>query len=392
MTKKMFGTSVGRNLAASFVAILCVLLAACGSAQPVTSSPAAASPAADAKPASATSAVQGSAPASVKPGAAASAAASAGGSAKLAASAAGEKVIVVYSTIASLYLPLWYGQEAGIFARNGINAEVQLLSNSSAAMAALLSGNAQIYQGGRSDIVSAVVGGADLVALATIAPVYPYKLEVAPEIKTPQDLKGKKLAIASQGDTSDVATRLTLQKFGLEPDKDVALIAVGGVPQRTAALVGGAVQGTVDSPPSVFALEAQGFHPLFDITALGLPSANQVVTVQRSYLSSHRDLIQRYVDSMIQSFAKLKTDKPRGVELMKRYYKSDDESAMSRGYDYATQEAIAALPYPKVEQFKDSIDILSKTKPKVVGFNVASILDDSFVKSAAERHLDTTPQ
>jgi len=258
-------------------------------------------------------------------------------------------------------------------------------------MAALLSGEIQIYQGGGSDALNAATNGADLLALATMAPVYPYKLEVAPEIKQPSDLKGKKLAIGSIGDTSEVATRLALQKFGLEPEKDVALVAVGGVPQRTAALQSGAVQGTVDSPPSNLNLEKLGYHPLVDIATLGGSSANQVVTVQRSWLNAHRDVAQRYIDSMLQSVVKTKADKAQSVALLKKYYKSEDDAAMTFAYEYATQEAIASQPFPKVEQFKDSIATLSKSNPKLTSFDVASLLDPSFVQSAVDRHLDTTP-
>jgi len=299
--------------------------------------------------------------------------------------------VVVYSTIASLYLPLWMCGEGGVCARNGLDVDVRLMPSSSPAMAALLANEVQVFQAGGSDVLSAAAGGADLVALATMAPVYPYKLEVAPEIKTGADLKGKKLAIGSIGDISDVATRLALRSFGLEADKDVALVAVGGVPQRTAALQSGAVQGTVDSPPSNLTLEKLGFHPLVDIATLGGSSANQVVTVKRDWLSAHKDVAQRYIDSMLQSVVKTKADKPRSVALLKKYYKSDDDAAMSFAYDYATKEAISSQPFPKAEQFADSVSTLSKTNPQLATFDVSKVLDSSLVQNALDRHLDTQP-
>jgi NitT/TauT family transport system substrate-binding protein len=311
--------------------------------------------------------------------------------ASAAAKPAGDKLVVVYSTIASLYLPLWMCGEGGVCARNGLDVDVRLMPSSSPAMAALLANEVQVFQAGGSDVLSAAAGGADLVALATMAPVYPYKLEVAPEIKTGADLKGKKLAIGSIGDISDVATRLALRSFGLEADKDVALVAVGGVPQRTAALQSGAVQGTVDSPPSNLTLEKLGFHPLVDIATLGGSSANQVVTVKRDWLSAHKDVAQRYIDSMLQSVVKTKADKPRSVALLKKYYKSDDDAAMSFAYDYATKEAISSQPFPKAEQFADSVSTLSKTNPQLATFDVSKVLDSSLVQNALDRHLDTQP-
>lgn len=334
----------------------------------------------------------GSAAAPASSGSAANPASHAGSTTKPAPSApAADKLIVVYSTIASLYLPLWMCGDGGVCARHGLDVEVRLMPSSAPAMAALLSGEVQVFQAGGSDVLSAAAGGADLVALATMAPVYPYKLEVAPEIKSPADLKGKKLAIGSIGDTSEVATRLALRSFGLEAEKDVALVAVGGIPQRTAALQSGAVQGTVDSPPSNLKLEKLGFHPLVDIATLGGSSANQVVTVKRDWLTAHKDTAQRYIDAMLQSVSKTKSDKAQSVALLKKYYKSDDEAAMEFAYEYATKEAIASQPFPKPDQFTDSISTLSKTNPKLATFDVKGVLDPSFVQSAIDRHLDTTP-
>lgn len=367
----------------------CVLLAACGGSTATSPSAPGASVAVSAKAASA--AAVSPKPASSAAASAAAASAKPAASGSVAAKPGSEKLVVVYSTIASLFLPLWMCGDGGVCARNGLDVNVRLLTSSSASMAALLSGEAQIFQAGGSDVLSAVAGGADLVALATMAPVYPYKLEVAPDIKTGADLKGKKLAIASIGDTSEVATRLALKSFGLEAGKDVALVAVGGVPQRTAALQSGAVQGTVDSVPSTLNLEKLGFHALVDVATLGGSSANQVVTVKRDWLNSHKDVAQRYIDSMVQAVVKTKADKADSVALLKKYYKSNDDAAMSVAYDYATKEALASRPFTKVDQFADSIATLSKSNSKIASVDVSKFIDTSLVQSAIDRHLDTTP-
>jgi NitT/TauT family transport system substrate-binding protein len=374
-------------------ASLCLLLAACGAAQttPATSSPASPAAAASAAGPKPAATAAGSAAASAKPATGASPVDGAGAKPSAAAKPGSDKLVVAYSTIASLYLPLWMCGDGGVCARNNLDVDVRLMPSSGPAMAALLAGEIQIYQGGGSDVLAAAANGADLVALATMAPVYPYKLEVAADIKTPADLKGKKLAIGSIGDTSDVATRLALQSFGLEAEKDVALVAVGGVPQRTAALQSGAVQGTVDSPPSNLNLEKLGFHPLVDIATLGGSSANQVVTVQRSWLSAHKDVAQRYIDSMVQAVVKAKSDKALSISLLKKYYKSDDTDAMTFAYDYATREAIASQPFTTVEQFKDSVTQLNKTNPKIATFDISKIIDSSLLQSAIDRKLDVTP-
>jgi len=151
------------------------------------------------------------------------------------------------------------------------------------------------------------------------------------------------------------------------------------------------VQGTASSPPNSLQLEALGFHPLIDIAAMGLPAGTQSIAVRRDWLNSHHDIAQRYMDSMVQAVAKVKADRPASIALLKKYFKSDDQKAMDAAYDFLVKEALASLPAPKPEQFKDAVDILAKTNPKVASFNVTAVLDDSFVKNAADRHLDRAP-
>src|SRR5579864_5571078 len=94
-------------------------------------------------------------------------------------------IVVAYSALTAAQLPLWVGQEAGIFAKHGLTVSADLVSGGSASMAALLSGQVQVDEGGGADALSADAGGADVVLLETMMPVYPYVFEVPPDIQTP---------------------------------------------------------------------------------------------------------------------------------------------------------------------------------------------------------------
>ena len=298
------------------------------------------------------------------------------------------KLVVVYGSINGDDLPTWIAKEAGIFSRNGLDVDLQLVSSSSAAMAAVVSGNADVAQTGGSDAVSAVVGGADVVVLAVTSPVYSYVFEVAASIKTTDDLKGKKVGVSSVGSSADVGVRVALRKVGLDPDKDVGILAAGDVPSRTAAMISGAIQGTVVNPPETLALERAGFHPLLDLAALKLPAVLQSSIVKRSLTKDRAPVAQRYVDSLVQAIAYMKANKTFTVGVLKKYFKSEDEAAMSATYDFFTTEVVAALPAPRPELFADAIAVLAAKNDKVKGFDAARIVDDSFVASAAKRGLD----
>ena len=62
---------------------------------------------------------------------------------------------------------------------------------------------------------------------------------MAPGISSPADLKGKSIGISRFGASSDLATRAVLKKFGMNADKDVALIQTGSTSERMAAMKAG---------------------------------------------------------------------------------------------------------------------------------------------------------
>src|SRR5205085_12266514 len=138
----------------------------------------------------------------------------------------------------------------------------------------------------------ALSNGPNLRIVATLPGAYPYLLEVAPEIKSFQDLAGKKLGFSNVGGSADIATHVVLRQNGLDPDKDVTIVATGSSQNRTSALLSGAIQGGMASPPDNQAVESIGLHPIQDLASQHLPSANTVVVMQRSFVTANHDVVQ----------------------------------------------------------------------------------------------------
>ncbi|MBI3522108.1 MAG: ABC transporter substrate-binding protein [Chloroflexi bacterium] len=297
-----------------------------------------------------------------------------------------QKIVVAFSEIYEGALPMWYAQEKGIFQKNFVDPDLRFIA-SSTGVAALLAGEVQLFHGGGSEVVSAVAGGADLLMVGNLVPIYPYVFMVSANVKTLADLKGKKVGVSSPGSTSDIATRVGLAKLGIDPDKDVTIVAVGSSQNRTAALLSGAIQGGLDQPPGSIVLESKGLHSLFDMASQKLPVVNNGITLQRSYVGANRPIVQRYMDSLVQSIAALRKDKPGALEVLQKQLGEKDQKVLGATYDYA-MGLFPSQPYAKIEAFADSIRVLSATNPKIAGFDAMKILDDSFVKSAVDRGLD----
>jgi len=300
------------------------------------------------------------------------------------------KVTAAYSNISADDWVMWYAFEQGIFKANGLDVNMQSINGGAQTSAALLASQIHIGQFGGSEALSAVAGGADLVLVGNMAPVYPYILYAQKNIKTVADLKGKKVAISNAGGSSDIATRAALKANGLDPDKDVVIVAVGSHANRTAALLAGSVDAGVDDPPEDAELVKAGLNKVIDLASQKLPAANTGIIVQRSFLNANKDTIQAYVDATVQARAKMKTDKEGSVTVLKKYFKSEDTASMTSAYDFfigGASPVTPIYPFPAVEQFKDAIAILGVTNDKIKTVDVSKMIDTSFVKSAQDRKL-----
>lgn len=296
------------------------------------------------------------------------------------------KLVVAYSSTDISMLPVWYAIDEGLFKKSGLTIDLQFVASSNS-VSALLSHDADIAHVGGSGVLSAAVNGADLVMVGVLGPVYPYKLMVTPDIKSPADLKSKKFGVSVVGDASDIALRVSLRKLGVDPDRDVTIVSTGNHANRTAAMFAGAIQGGVDSPPATTELEDKGFYAIVDLASSNALAANLCITVQRGWLADHHDLMQRFIDTVVQGSARARNDKPRSLDIMAKYTNTDDRRALDAAYDYYTKEVIPEYPFLRMEHMADSIDILSQTNPKVKELDVPRMLDASFVQSASDRGL-----
>lgn len=293
------------------------------------------------------------------------------------------KVVVSWGTLDVANLPVWIAQKAGYFKQRGLDVDLQYQA-STIQIASLLSGGVQIAQIGGTNVVSADASGADLIVMGTLSPIFPHLFMVAPEIKTAAQLKGRVVGISRFGDAGDMASRIALGRLGLS-DKDVSFVQVGSSTNRAAALMNGAIQAGVVIPPQNTPLEAHGVHTLVDLARLRIPAANITISARAAWVSAHRPAMQAYIDGLVDGLKRMRADKPYAIAVMKQYFESDDGKAMGAAYDFYTHEILTTLPYPRVAQFTSSLDELAKTNEKVKGFDVAKILDDSFLRNASAR-------
>jgi NitT/TauT family transport system substrate-binding protein len=300
------------------------------------------------------------------------------------------KLTVSYSERVGSYLPLMLAQSQGIFQKHGLDPELTLLTGATG-MSALLSGQVQIAQIGGSEVVSAEAGGSDLVMSGNLGAVSSYVFIVTPDIKTLDDLKGKQVGISSVGGSADIATRTAMHRFGMDPDKDITILPMGSLQNRTAGLRNGAIQAAPANPPDSFILQREGFRVLFNIADLGIPTANATIVAQRTWINSHPELFQAWNDSIVEAIALAKAHPEVGVPVMKDFLQSDDDELMRETYDFWVNKILKEPPSLTPDQFADTIDALSANNTKVRDVDVTRMIDMGFIQHAVDSGLASAP-
>lgn len=303
-----------------------------------------------------------------------------------AASGGGVPLHVSYSNLIATNLDAWLAYESGIFKQNGLDVTLDNIA-SSTGIPALLSGQTQIAHLGGSEALSAAAQGGDLVVIGVTNPTYPFVFMAPASISDVQQMQGKKIGVSNMGSSSDIATRVMLHKVGLDPEKDVSIVAVGSLENRIAALFSGAIDGGVAQPPDQLALEDKGFHVIYDMAAQHLPSVGDCIVVQRGWLNANHDIAQRYVDSIVQSLALSKKDKAQSIAVLSKYLKNTDQRALDVTYTFFVGSVEPDYPVVKPELYADSVQQLSASNEKIKSFDLKSILDNSLVQSAMDRHV-----
>jgi ABC-type nitrate/sulfonate/bicarbonate transport system substrate-binding protein len=295
------------------------------------------------------------------------------------------KIKASYGNVTPANIAPFLAKELGIFAKHGLDVDLLLIDGGAPSAAALISGQVQFANFGGTETMSGVAGGAEIAAVALFVPVTPWQLLAKTDYKTPDDLRGKTVGVASKGGSSEVAADLSLQRLKLDPNKDVTKTALGSVANLTKAMLGGAVYAGPGHPPDTVLLLKSGFKVIVDLAAEKIPATDNCTIVRKSYMASNRQTVQAYIDSEIEAIAMAKKDKPTTVKALGKLLSLDDQEALSQAYDFYVTQIMPIYPHVTADTFNYTKEALVATNPAVKNLDVMKAIDDSFVADAEKR-------
>jgi NitT/TauT family transport system substrate-binding protein len=290
------------------------------------------------------------------------------------------KVRAAYTSIGIQFDPVYIMKELDLPRKHGLDVEVLFVPVSSRALQAALAGEIQFLTSGGVANINANATGADFVGLTATLNTFAFKILGGPEIRKPEQLKGKKVAISRLGGASDFSIRYALTHWGLVPDKDVALLQVGGEPESVLALQNKAVDAAILSEPFSTVATRAGAVVVADLSQLGVPYTMHGFGVRKSFIRANRDVVVRFMKAYLEGIYVFKTNKELALNVLKKYTRLDDLSLVQVSYDEMSQRLIRRVPYPDREGIQTIIDQLAKTRPQMKSLNPNDFIDPSILK------------
>jgi len=294
-----------------------------------------------------------------------------------------QAIRVSYGGTSGYNVPIWVTTEAGLFKKYGLNGELIMISGASQSMQAMVANETQVANTSGSAPINAKLQGADAVIVATSYDLIPYGFVVNKDIRTPADLKGKKIAISRFGGITELAVKLAVEKFGLS-QKDITIIQAGPDAQRIPAVASGAVAASVLAPPGLFAATAQGLRVLADLGDLGAKYPTSSFFVMRSYLSRHRSAVKQFLMALMEGLSIYAKDKTFSMKVMRKYTKLNDPDIASKTQDYYTKKTLL-IPLNDPAAIKNAMppDAGAAHKPEEFYDNslVQEIVKEGFVEN-----------
>ena len=274
---------------------------------------------------------------------------------------------------------LWIAKDAGIFKKHGLDVNVIYIEGTPKALMSLFAGELQVVAGTGPAVASARVRGADASMIMGFEVYLPYYLIATPAIKTVEDLKGKVGANHSAATSADFAMRLGLRSIGLDPERDVNLRVVGATNLRMIMMQQGQAQFTVISNTEREEAEKLGFKVLADLASKRIPYPHSGVITSQKILREKHDAILRFGRASVEAIHYFKNNKPQSLAILKKYAKTD-LSTLDSAYVYL-KNAIPDMPYPTLEGMKTILAEMGRTRPEVLKYDAATMVDTSIVKA-----------
>jgi ABC-type nitrate/sulfonate/bicarbonate transport system substrate-binding protein len=292
-----------------------------------------------------------------------------------------ERLKIIYSQFTMTNSVTWFAREAGLFERHGLAADLVYV-DSTPAVQALTAGQAPIATMSGGLAVGPYLNGLHLVMVAGWCNLNAYQLVARPEIRRPEDLRGKVIGIGRFGAAADWGLRLILRKLGINETKDVQIIQAGGggPATRLAAMEAKKLDATVLDSPQTVQARRLGFRIVADGLELGIPFLQGGLVTRRAYIQTHEDVVRRVARVVVEAIHHAKTNKQASLAVMQKYLRVQDREALEDAYESFVVKQFPRAPYVMPAAVQAIFDLAAARDPRAKTADPQGFIEPRFVR------------
>ena len=293
--------------------------------------------------------------------------------------AAPDKLVGIHSARVMSQSYAWVAQEAGLFKKYNLDFNLVFISSSNIVTAALLGGDAEMtITGAIGNVAAYVRGSTDLAFTGGIKNVMTQTLIAGGNIKKVEDVKGKKLGVPRIGGNGHYFAIQALRRYNLEPNRDYGFIQTGGEPETLAALLGGAIEVGVLTPPADAQAIAKGYHYVLYGPDLKIPYAAAAFVTKPSVIAKRPQVIGNFMRAMAETAKLVHTDREFFYKVLGKYLRITDRSVLESAYN-AEIKALEPRLAIKLESLQATLDELGATDARAKSIKPQDLVDSRYL-------------
>jgi NitT/TauT family transport system substrate-binding protein len=290
---------------------------------------------------------------------------------------AADKLVADFGGISGFQSASWVAKDLGLFEKYGLNVDLVMITGGARSVAALLGGSTQFATGSGTAPLLAYARGSDVVILAASYNKFPYAFVVKPDIRSPKDLRGKRISILNFGGSNDIALQLALKEWGIK-QQEVNVIIGADAPTRLLSLTVGSVDATILSPPHLTMAAKAGFRILADMGEMRANFSQSTLYVRRGYLRENRDVVKRFLKAYSEAVHVIKTEREKILKIFAKRMRLDDAEILRATYDYFAPR-FSFPPRVDMAGIKDTLDFYAETNPEIKSRSPQEFVDHSLI-------------
>lgn len=298
------------------------------------------------------------------------------------AAQAQDKIRMGLSSVSALHTATWVAQERGFFRKQNLDAEVIVTGQGgTVGIAALLSNDVQMISSAGDLLAAAALRGGEAVMLAGVVNKGLQRIMTIPEIKTPADLKGRRVGVTRIGAVSHVVLQMMMQRWKMNPS-DVQVMQVGSSPDMLVSLDKKGIDAAVLTIPSMFVAEDRGYKILLDMADTDIFYLHTMIGSTRGYVKNNRDKVARFLKGYLEGIAFVKQNRKESIEIVKKKLRigAAQERNLQRAVDLVADKYYEQIPYTSQRGVETVLGFIEKDNPKAKTADPKSFYDDSLLK------------